>query len=326
MTKVTVAINAYNSMPYLPEAVESIRRQSLQDWRMIIVDDGSTDASAEYLDRLNDSRIEVIHQANSGTAAASNRIIAQCQTEYIVRMDADDISPSHRLERLLNFMEAHPQIGMAGTQAVWFGQSGFGSSLRLPLTHQAIRRALMANLHAMVHASVIQRTAVIRGIGGYWSYRQYDDEIDMMLRMSEAAEVANIDEVLYHYRVVPHSLQGNGQKRVYFSYNYAIELAKRRAKLLPTITPEDYQNYLARQNPLAKAMVWGEIYARTQYRRAVFDRYSNRRIQAGVRMMWAGLFCPRLSWQRLKRMLPARPRLAADDVLLGESAVLSTNK
>ena len=72
MPEVTVLMSVYNDMPYLPEAVESIRRQTFEDWRFLILDDGSTDESAAYLDGLDDPRIEVIHGPNVGLAAALN--------------------------------------------------------------------------------------------------------------------------------------------------------------------------------------------------------------------------------------------------------------
>ncbi|MEQ1830925.1 MAG: glycosyltransferase family A protein, partial [Pirellula sp.] len=117
MPRITVTINAYNGMPYLPDAVRSIMDQSIQDWNFVIVNDGSTDGTRDYLDSLEDPRIRVIHQENRGTAASSNRVIEDCNTEYIVRMDADDVSLPDRLRTLLEFMERNPEVGMAGSQA-----------------------------------------------------------------------------------------------------------------------------------------------------------------------------------------------------------------
>ncbi|MDG2011992.1 MAG: glycosyltransferase family A protein, partial [Pirellulaceae bacterium] len=91
MAEVTIAMNIFNGMPYLPEAVESVCNQSVRDIEIILVNDGSTDGSRDYLERLKDSRIRVFHQENSGTAVASNLAIKHCRTPYIMRMDADDI-------------------------------------------------------------------------------------------------------------------------------------------------------------------------------------------------------------------------------------------
>ena len=92
MTQVTVGLNVYNAMPYLPEAVDSLLNQTLQDFQLIIVNDGSTDGSSDYLESLTDPRIQLIHQENGGCNVASNVVIKLCNTPYLARMDADDIA------------------------------------------------------------------------------------------------------------------------------------------------------------------------------------------------------------------------------------------
>ena len=116
MTRLTVALPVYNGMPYLVPAVESILSQTLQDFRFLIIDDGSIDGSADYLDSLDDPRVTVIHQENRGLGATLNRAIELCDTEYLARMDADDVSHPDRLERQLLHMESHPDIGLLGSQ------------------------------------------------------------------------------------------------------------------------------------------------------------------------------------------------------------------
>lgn len=313
MLKITVCINAYNSMPYLPIAVKSILDQTLQDWNMILLNDGSTDGTAAYLDSLlaceHAAKIRVIHQENRGTAASSNRVIAECETPYIVRMDADDISLPNRLEVLLDYMERNPKVGMAGTQAVWFGEKGHGKNLQLPVSHHQIRQALMSGFHAIVHPTVIQRTDVIRGIGGYWKYREYDDEYDMMLRMGEAAEVVNLDQVLYHYRIVPGSLSGASPHRVHFSIAYTIELAKRRERKQPPISPEEFKTQLAQRPWWVRNVESFELHGKIQYRRSVHEMLNGQPFKAKMRLAYASLCAPRLTLQRIKRILrlPVRP-------------------
>lgn len=303
MPRLTVSINAYNGMPYLIEAIESIQKQTIEDWELLVVNDGSTDGTLDYLKQLTDPRIRILDQENRGTAASSNRAIAECKTPYIVRMDADDISLPNRLEELLKFMEANPQVGMAGSQAVWFGEHGVGKSLKLPTTHEGIWKALMGGYHAMVHATVIMRTEVIRGVGGYWQYRQYDDDTDMMLRMGEAAPLANIDKVLYHYRILPGSLSGASMKRVRFSYDYSIELARRRAAKLPSISPEEFAEHLKARPWFVRAADACEFHGRVQYRQAVQEMFNQKPLRGRLRLAWASLCAPRLTLQRVMRIL-----------------------
>jgi glycosyltransferase involved in cell wall biosynthesis len=310
MTRITVSINAYNGMPYLIEAVESIQKQTLQDFVLFIVNDGSTDGTTDYLNSLKDARIRVLDQENRGTAASSNRAIAECQTEYLVRMDADDISLPCRLECLLKFMDANPEVGMAGSQAAWFSEHGIGKSLKLPTTHDEIWHALMNGYHAMVHATLIMRTDVIRRVGGYWQYRQYDDDTDMMLRMGETAKLANIDKVLYHYRILPASLSGANLQRVRFSYDYSIELARRRASGLDLITPEAFAASLRSRPWWVRLRDAVELHGRVQYRMAVQEIFNEKPMFGRLRLGWASICAPRLTYQRLLRIM--RPVINVD--------------
>ncbi len=303
MAEVTVSMNIYNGMPYLPEAVESIRNQTLQDIEIFLVNDGSTDGSREYLDSLTDPRIRVFHQENSGTAVASNLAIEHCQTPFIARMDADDVALPNRIEVQLDYMKRHPEVGMAGTQAAWLGPNSVGDSIKLPTTHEAIWKALVDGHHAMVHATLMMRIEVIRGVGGYWSIPKLDDDTDMMLRMGEVSKLANIDQTLYHYRILQGSLSGAGMKRVRFSYEYSIELSRRRLAGLPSITPEEFAQTRDSRPLWRKLYAPIDIHARCQYRMATEEIFGGKQIRGRMRLAWAALCSPRLTIQRLKRMM-----------------------
>lgn len=303
MAEVTVSMNIYNGMPYLPEAVASIRQQTLQDIEIILVNDGSTDGSREYLESLTDPRIRVFHQENSGTAVASNLAIENCRTPFIARMDADDVSLPNRIEVQLDFMKRHPEVGMAGTQAAWLGPNAVSNSIKLPTTHEAIWKALVDGHHAMVHATLMMRTEVIRSVEGYWKIPKLDDDTDMMLRMGETAKLANIDQTLYHYRILQGSLSGAGMKRVRFSYDYSIELSRRRLAGLPTITPEEFAETRKSRPWYSRLYEPIDIHARCQYRMATEEIFGGKQLRGRARLAWAAFCSPRLTIQRLKRML-----------------------
>lgn len=302
MSKVTVALNAYNGMPYLPAAVESIQNQTLEDIQIIIVNDGSEDGSREYLDSLQDSRVRIIHQENQGCSVASNVAIRECKTPYLARMDADDIALPRRLECQLAFLESHPEVGMVGTQTACLGTHSVGGSIMLPTTHEAIWNSLLDGRHAMAHPTVMMRTERIRSVGGYWNHRLSDDDTDMMLRMGEVARLSNLADVQYHYRIHQGSLSATNVRGMRFSYEYAIELAMRRHNNLPPITPDEFAG-LKENQPWYRR--WAEsldIHARCQYRHAMEELYGNHPLRGRLRLMWAALCSPRLTTQRIGRM------------------------
>ena len=310
MTKLTVGLNVYNGMPYLPEAVDSLLNQTLKDFILVIVNDGSTDGSRDYLESLADPRVQVIHQENGGCSVASNVVIKQCTTKYLARMDADDIAWPDRLQKQLDFMEAHPEVGMVGTQTACMGDETVGKSIKLPSSHDAIWKALIEGHHAMCHPTVMMRTSVIQGIDGYWQYGELDDDTDMMLRMGEAANLANLDEPLYYYRVHQGSLSGSGMRRVRFSYEYSIELAHRRKQGLPHITPDEYRAMRDARPAFSHWLDSLDIHARCQYRVAVEEIFGGKPIRGRMRLVWAALCSPRLTIQRIKRMLRTTSPLA----------------
>ena len=104
---ISVVMSVYNGEIYLYEAIESILNQTFTNFEFIIIDDGSTDNSAEIIKSYDDNRIVLIQQGNKGLAAALNEGIKIAKGKFIARMDADDISLPTRLETQIQFMEAH---------------------------------------------------------------------------------------------------------------------------------------------------------------------------------------------------------------------------
>src|SRR4030042_1971241 len=102
-------MSVYNGEKYLKEAVESILNQTFRDFEFIIINDGSTDGTGAILAsyQQKDARIRIYNQENQGLIASLNRGCQLARGEYIARMDADDISLPQRLQRQLDYMEAH---------------------------------------------------------------------------------------------------------------------------------------------------------------------------------------------------------------------------
>ena len=101
---------AYTAAAVIAEAVESVLAQSLLDWELIVVDDGSIDATPAVLDRLVDPRIRVIRQANAGVSAARNAGLDAASGEFITFLDADDLLPPRALEQRTAYLEMHPEV------------------------------------------------------------------------------------------------------------------------------------------------------------------------------------------------------------------------
>lgn len=112
---VSVVIPLYNKSPYIARALNSVLSQTIQDFEVIVVDDGSTDNGAEVVKVFNDPRIRLIQQKNRGVSAARNRGIEEAHAELIAFLDADDEWMREHLRTLLRLRDRYPQAGAYGT-------------------------------------------------------------------------------------------------------------------------------------------------------------------------------------------------------------------
>lgn len=109
--QVSVIIPTYNCARYLPETIDSVLAQTYQDFEIIVVDDGSTDSTADILQSYGD-RVRAVHQPNQGVALARNHGIRLAHGEWIAFLDADDVLLPHKLAAQLELAAAHPELGM----------------------------------------------------------------------------------------------------------------------------------------------------------------------------------------------------------------------
>ena len=143
--RVTVVLPVWNAGDYLAAAVESIRAQTLADWELLAIDDGSTDGSRQTLEDFarRDSRIVVTSRPNRGLAATLQEGIDRARSETVALMNADDISHPDRLARQLAFLERHPTVAALGTQTrLLVDDRATTTESRLPLSPEACRRFL----------------------------------------------------------------------------------------------------------------------------------------------------------------------------------------
>ena len=298
--EVTILMSVYNGMPYLPAAVNSVLGQTLKDWILLLINDGSTDGSADYLNQLEDPRIRVVHQSNQGLAAALNNGIKLIDTEFVARLDADDIGLPTRFEKQLAFLRVKPQVGLVGTQIAPLGEKRVGRGGNLPLDHDHINSGLLSGNHSMSHTSIMCRTALLREIGGYWP-SGWSEDWDMYLRMGERAELANLNEVLMHYRVVESGIQGRYLAEVRSRIFYACELAKCRRQHRDAISYEEFLTLRSRESVWRRAEEAVQIYAQSQYRRALPEILGTQPVVGYARLVWAATCSPLLTWNRVRR-------------------------
>lgn len=200
--EVDVLITAYNADRYLAAAIESIQKQTLEHWRLIVVDDCSTDNTPRILERFcaQDSRILALKGRHQGIAAAANRGLEKCTAPYIARLDADDIALPHRLALQKDYLDANPNTLAIGTDVQLIDESAKPIRLRrVPYSHEAVLKTL-GTRNCIYHPSCMIRAGDLREIGGYREQFRNSEDYDLWLRMSERGNLANLPNVATLYR------------------------------------------------------------------------------------------------------------------------------
>src|SRR4051812_46608738 len=134
MSKITVVTPCYNARPFIADTVASVQAQDLSDWDYILVDDGSNDGTPELLHQLakSDPRIAVLTQANGGTCRARNLGAerASPNSVYLLFLDHDDMLEPNALRVLSEYLDAHPDVGIAACQFREINANGEAESLK----------------------------------------------------------------------------------------------------------------------------------------------------------------------------------------------------
>jgi teichuronic acid biosynthesis glycosyltransferase TuaG len=223
MSRVSVVLAVFNGLPHVREAVESVLSQTHVNWQLIIVNDGSTDGTKEYLNTLSDRRIEAVHQANAGVSAARNKGLELVRGDYVCFLDADDAYPPDSLRLRVEYLNANPQVNVVdGVIHVFDEKMSHLKKIYQPY-YEGMLLPRLLRLDARVffgHTYFFRRVdlASLRFVEGMTHAE------DLMFYVSLAhertARYGFVDAVIYHCRSTPHSAMSNlaGIERGYVQF------------------------------------------------------------------------------------------------------------
>lgn len=202
--KVSVLMPVYNGAGYLREAMDSIFAQTYTDFEFLVVNDGSTDSSAAILESYSDPRLRVIHkQQNQGLIATLNEGLDACSGEYIVRMDADDISLPDRIERQVAFLDERPEVGLCGSWFEDFGPGIPGRIIRYSTSDTEIRIRHLYQTH-IAHPTAILRKSLLEKFNlRFDPLYVHGEDYHFWVCMSRHCKMSNLPEVLVRKRDHP---------------------------------------------------------------------------------------------------------------------------
>lgn len=196
--KVTVYITNYNYGAFIEQAVESVLHQTMQDFELIIIDDGSTDNSREIIERYEpDPRIQAIFQQNKGLNVTNNIALRAARGKYIVRLDADDYFHPQALEKLTAKLDADPELGLVFPDYYFVNEAG-------EVTEEFKRHNFDEDVSLLDQAAhgacTMIRTQFLRDLGGYNESFSCQDGYELWVKFTAHYKVANVGEPLFYYR------------------------------------------------------------------------------------------------------------------------------
>ena len=200
---VSVVMSVYNDECYLRESVESILNQTFKDFEFIIVDDASSDGTADMLQGYakRDKRIRLLtNSRNLGLTASLNRGLKIAGGSYIARQDGDDISLPKRFESQVDFLDSHPEVGVVGTWITKINENGYETVWRPPASPGLVRWFLLFG-PCLAHPSVMFRRSLAENGSLYDSKIIYAQDYDLWVRLCSKTQIANLPKVLYLRRL-----------------------------------------------------------------------------------------------------------------------------
>jgi GT2 family glycosyltransferase len=231
--RVSVLMAVHNSAPYVEKACRSILQQSLRDLELVVIDDGSSDDSPRRLRAISsqDSRVRLVAREDRGLIATRNDLLSMARAELIAWMDSDDLSVPERLAQQVVRFDADPWLVCLGGALLEIDPEGEPiCEVRYPLAHPAVAEGMQRGGGIRFPTTMMRRQAAI-GVGGFREPFKMGEDFDLLLRLMDVGSVANLPDVLLHYRQHPRSTSRQLSSRWAVYRDAILELAQERHAL-----------------------------------------------------------------------------------------------
>jgi glycosyltransferase involved in cell wall biosynthesis len=320
--KVSVVIPVYNGERFLGEAIESVLAQTHRDFELVIVDDGSTDATPAIAHSYTakDSRIRVVAQENRGHSGAANRCLAEASCEWIARMDADDIFLPRKLEMQIAVLEANPRIRVLGTMGTWIDARGrqlVPMETLGPFSEAELQEMVRRNdTLFFIHSTVMMHRKTILDAGGYREKFVQAEDTDLWNRLAEQKHLLlKMRESLVWDRFHEHSSSGARPKVNRLYGEWAIRCIRARRSGLKEPSFDEYLAYRRNRPWYERLESYRKDSGEEYYQRAA-RLYAGRYCIRAIMTLMAALaihpahVIPRIHRRILRPLLVRRPEPA----------------
>lgn len=310
MPAVSIIIPTYNAISYLPEAVQSVFQQSFTDYELIIIDDGSTDGTAQWVSQLSNSCVHLISQSNQGKSAARNAGIKAAQAKYVAFLDADDLWEATKLEQQFAYLDQHPNVGLIYTWTALADTHGqLTGRLLSPIAEGNVWPAIVQSNILTCGSTPLIRADCFDRVGLFAVNLPLAQDWDMWIRLATQFEFGVVQSPLVRYR----KHQGNTSKdwrKMQLCNTQVLE------KALDNV-PDDFQEVIGeiRDNAFSSLYLYlgwlafhnaeyseAENLRQKAYQATPQKRFSSNSVRLRVAIL-LGQFLGELSYQRVLQLI-----------------------
>lgn len=198
---------AWNAERTLSLAIQSILEQTYTDWELVIVDDGSSDATWNVIQAFSDSRIRAFQQPHQGVGPARNRALQETRGPWIAVCDADDQCFPHRFKTQLDYLQQNPEVVLLGGQIVEIDEEGtvLSRCKQFPLREKKIRGKFLSQT-TLCHGTSVYPRELALSMGGYPEALTIGEDVDLLSKIAARGRIANLPQHVLYRRIHRHSI------------------------------------------------------------------------------------------------------------------------
>tara|TARA_B100000989_G_scaffold298905_1_gene290915 strand:+ start:12962 stop:13951 length:990 start_codon:yes stop_codon:yes gene_type:complete len=223
--QLTIILPCYNSEKYIYQSIISILNQTFKNFKLIIINDGSTDNTLKIIKSFKDKRIKLINnKGNKGLIYSLNKGISQANSIYLARMDGDDISERNRLKQQINFLNKHPTVHVIGSAVNLIDKhSNKIQTTTYPSDDYLIKWKMLFSC-PIAHPSVMMRSSIFKKINGYnYKYKLAEDYYLWSRLFLEDKKFYNLNYPLLNLRKHDENIT---EKNLAFHINQSLKISK----------------------------------------------------------------------------------------------------
>ncbi len=305
----SIIVAVYNSERFLAETLRSFQDQTLKNFEVVMVNDGSTDGSASIAERfcLEDARFRLFSTPNQGIAATRNLALQHARAPWIAVCDSDDTWEPNKLQRQAETIWHWENTGTEPIVAVGTAGdliNGLGRFITAVTLHPRPWPELLENETRMLDLNMINSSVVFRrdaslALGGYRAEYSPAEDLDLWVRLSERGAVINLQEPLTHYRMHDTNVSGSRYVQMISSARHVRADSARRRAGLPEWSAEEYRAQAQAQTGYADGVF--RLRHMVHYNRAKHNLYNRNYRQLALSLLACLWISPRLSFGLMAR-------------------------